>query len=180
MCVYICFIAGVFLANIYESSKRTKKGIICFCVGGLIGAYPPTGIPASGMYRWIYDVLLMKINALTGKVIGVHILYILGAFLVVYGIIQCDGLKKMFSGRALHYLGSISMYVYICHIPVIWTVGAYVFYRMYGKGNNIFVSALVCAGIGIWVIFACAVMLKKVDEVFVGQKVRNVVNRLLD
>lgn len=181
--MYICFIAGMLLANVYEDSKRgkgSKKGIIYFVLGVVIGAYPPTGVPAAGMYRWVYDGILTKINAVANRTIGVHLLYILGAFLIMYGIIKCDGLKKMFSCKVLHYLGTLSMYIYICHIPVIWSVAAYVFYRMYAKGNNIFVSAAVCASVGIWVTIACSVMLKKADDAVIGQKVRSIVNKILE
>lgn len=181
--MYICFIAGMFLANVYEESKDgngSKSGIIYFLLGVFLGAYPPTGIPAGGIYRLIYDFVLTKINTLANKVLGVHVLYIVAAFLIIYGLIKCDGLKKMFSCKVLHYLGTISMYIYICHIPVIWSVVAYVFYTMYSKGNNIFVSASVCAGVGIWVTIACAVMLKKADDEFIGQRVRGIVNKILE
>lgn len=112
--------------------------------------------------------------------VGVHALYIMGAFLVILGIIKSDGLKKVFSFKPMHYLGTLSMYIYICHIPVIWSVAAYVFYRMYAKGNNIFVSAAVCASVGIWVTIACSVMLKKADDAVIGQKVRSIVNKILE
>lgn len=178
--VYICFIAGMYLANIYETTPRSKKGIIYFIIGIVIGAYPPTGIPAAGMYRWIYDVILTRLNALVNRNLGVHVIYILGAFLILLGIIKCDGLKKVFSFKVFHYLGTISMYIYICHIPVIWSVAAYTFYRVYAGGNNIFVSAAVCAGVGIWVTIACAVVLKKVDVTFIGPKVGSLMDKILE
>lgn len=106
LCVYICFIVGMFLANIYETCKRSKNGVVYFALGIVIGAYPPTGIPAAGMYRWVYDMILTKINVLFNRTIGVHLLYILGTFLILLGIIKCDGLKKLFSIKVLHYLGT--------------------------------------------------------------------------
>lgn len=178
--VYICFIAGMFLANLNETNKKRKYGFIYFLLGVLMGTYPPTGIPVHGMYHWLYEVVIKRFNALVNNNVGVHALYIMGAFLVILGIIKSDGLKKVFSFKPMHYLGTLSMYIYICHIPVIWSVAAYVFYRMYAKGNNIFVSAAVCASVGIWVTIACSVMLKKADDAVIGQKVRSIVNKILE
>lgn len=124
--------------------------------------------------------LLTRLNALVNRNLGVHVIYILGAFLILLGIIKCDGLKKVFSFKVFHYLGTISMYIYICHIPVIWSVAAYTFYRVYAGGNNIFVSAAVCACVGIWVTIACAVVLKKVDVTFIGPKVGSLMDKILE
>lgn len=89
-------------------------------------------------------------------------------------------MKKDFSFKVFHYLGTISMYIYICHIPVIWSVAAYTFYRAYAEGNSIFVSAAVCAGVGIWVTIAWAVVLKKVDVTFFGPKVDGLMDKILE
>lgn len=171
---------GMFLANIYERSKTSKMGVVYFALGIVLGAYPLNGIPASGMYRWVYDVVLTKINALANRNIGVNVLYILGVFFILLGVIKCDWLKKVFSCKAIHYIGTLSMYIYICHIPVIWSLGAYVFYKLYSEGNHIFVSASVCAGVSIVVSIVGSMVLKKVDDTFIGQRVRDFVHKILE
>lgn len=52
--------------------------------------------------------------------------------------------------------------------------------RVYAGGNNIFVSAAVCVGTGIWVTIACAVVLKKVDVTFIRPKVGGLMDKILE
>lgn len=132
------------------------------------------------MYRVIYDVLIKNINWLFNKNTGVHLWYVISAFLILLGIIKSNLLKKAFSVRPLHFCGNVSMYVYICHIPVIWSVSAFIFFKMYTMNINIFMSAFVCSMVGILVTFICAFLLKKLDDLFMNKKIRQLTQKLLN
>ncbi len=179
LAAYICFFSGMFLANIYEKENEKPWGIVFFGIGVIMGAYPPTGIPVDGMYHYIYKYIISNFNTLTDSVSGVIVWYVISAFLVLFGIMKSKQLMKMLSNRLFHFLGSISFYIYICHIPVIWSIGAFSFYILYTNNNDIFLSALFCTITSIVVTILCACLLKKINDVFLENKIRMVTLGLL-
>ncbi len=177
--VYICFFSGMLLAHIYEKENENHWGILFFGIGVIMGAYPPTGIPVDGMYHYIYKYIISNYNILTNSVSGVIAWYVISAFLILFGIIKSKQLMKMLSNRLFHFLGSISIYIYICHIPVIWSIGAFSFYTLYTNNHSIFLSALICSVTSMVVTILCAYLLKKINDTFLENKIKAVTLRLV-
>jgi peptidoglycan/LPS O-acetylase OafA/YrhL len=171
---YICFVSGMILADIYEKENEKHWGIVFFGIGIIMGAYPPTGIPVDGMYHYIYKYIISNYNTLTNSESGPIVWYVISSFLVLFGIMKSKQLIKMVSNRLFHFLGSISFYIYICHIPVIWTIGAFSYYKLYTNNNDIFLSAFICTVTSIVVTILCACLLKKINDVFLENKISKV------
>lgn len=61
-----------------------------------------------------------------------HFLGTISAFLIIIAIIGLSELQKVFEGRILQYLGRISFSLYLCHGPILCTLGVFI-YRLTGK-----------------------------------------------
>jgi peptidoglycan/LPS O-acetylase OafA/YrhL len=130
----IDFIVGVALCDWLsrnETASRYRPGvwIICLvglCLGDLRSAWVETlGVP-----------LLLR---------GMRFWQTAGAVLCVAGIIRSKSLSSALTIKPLVELGSISFYLYLFHLPVICSLGAYLYcvFRETGHGHNF--SALVAS-----------------------------------
>lgn len=120
---YLCIVLGVLLAYLVRKSLTAESrqvrwlGLIPLAAGLYLGGYPSYAQPVF-FYRYL------------GK-IGTHILanrtiffyHILGAGLLVLGIVLCVPVQKALSVKPLKWLGSISMSVFVLHIIVLQFVG---------------------------------------------------------
>ena len=126
--VYSCFLVGILLSN--YSERKPYVGEISFVIGCFLGAYPPTGVPVHGVYNWMYETIVSKLNRTFFDGHGVWHIYIIASGLMMFGIIKSDLLKRVFSNKVFVFLGELSMIIYLCHIPVIWSLGAFTFYSL--------------------------------------------------
>jgi peptidoglycan/LPS O-acetylase OafA/YrhL len=89
--------------------------ILIFILGCYFASYPSIGISMEGT---IYSILG------TPKVVTFHLL---GAVLIVAGILGCNSLQKLFGCRPLQYLGKVSYSIYLWHFLVIATFSSWFF-----------------------------------------------------
>lgn len=136
-----------------------------------MGAYPPTGVPVDGLYKIFYDGFVVNYKRIFNVGVGVHLLYVIAAFLIIIGIKNSLLLKRLFSCKPLKWLGNLSIYIYICHFPVIWTLGAFVFYHSYLLTKSLFTSGILCWGISCMTILLISVMLKALYDRCLKEKI---------
>lgn len=130
------FALGVLAAYIIERfgerMKAHKKA--CVCAGILmlgtafvLGAYP-VGHEPDNAYRIL--------NHLPDRLNPVYFYHMLAAALLIMGIWLLEPLGKALSGKPVLFLGKISYSLYLVHIPVIYSLSAWLLVRfMAGTGN---------------------------------------------
>lgn len=155
-----CFILGIVLAN--QSKKIIGEPF--FLIGVILGAYPPSGNPVHGMYKFIYDIFIEKLNTIFFGNHGVYLIYTVSASFIILGIKNSRLLSKLFSMKILVKLGEVSMYVYFCHIPVIWSLGAAVFYYSYIRNDSLLLSSFLCFVVSVTAAIIVAFLLKLLND----------------
>lgn len=145
---YVCFLIGNLLAR-YSTQKQKNNivGISCLIVGIFLGEYPPSCVPGVGVYSYIYTQFVEKFNIRFDSVQGTAIIYVIAATLILYGIIRSDILQKLYSNRLFKYLGANSFYIYLIHIPLIYSINAWIFVRLYNALNRYNYSVLISCSI---------------------------------
>ena len=145
---YVCFLIGNLLARYsMQKQKNNIVGISCLIVGIFLGAYAPSCVPSVGVYSYIYSQFVEKVNTQFGSVQGTAIIYVIAAILILYGIIRSDILQKLYSNRLFKYLGINSFYIYLIHIPLIYSINALIFVRLYNTLNRYNYSVLISCSI---------------------------------
>ena len=88
-------------------------------LGLVLGGYP-SGISASNFYRFFRGLTFID-------------WHILGAFVMILGILSWEGAQKCLSWRLFTWLGKISYSVYLIHIPLLFSLSTGVFLWVEGK-----------------------------------------------
>ena len=125
--------AGVFLGFVLCDVMHTqpkpvnwakKQKWLCwviFVAGLYLSSYPSAGAHLEGtIYGWIPIVMVVPYH-------------LLGALLLVCGVILLEPLQKFFALPMFVKLGNISYSLYLVHFPVIATAGCGLFFMLYGK-----------------------------------------------
>ncbi len=135
------FALGVLAAYIVERfGERIKSHEkACICVGILIltaalvfGAYP-VGHEPDNAYRIL--------NHLPDRLNPIYFYHMLAAALLVMGIWLLEPLGKALSLKPVLFLGKISYSLYLVHIPVIYSLSAWLLVRFMAKTGNYNFSA---------------------------------------
>lgn len=122
-------------------------GIGCLIAGIFLGAYPPSCIPSVGVYSCIYTQFVEKFNIKFNSAQGALVIYVIAATLVLYGMLKSDILQKIYSNKLFKYLGENSFYIYLVHIPLIYSLNAWLFVRLYNALNRYNYSVLISCGV---------------------------------
>ena len=79
---------------------------------------------------WYYLTVMIPINYFNDEYF--RFWNVIGAALLVFGVLRVRWLQVFFSRPTLQYLGRISFSLYLVHMPIEWTVGDRI-YRLFGK-----------------------------------------------
>jgi peptidoglycan/LPS O-acetylase OafA/YrhL len=104
---------------------KTCRGILCVVAGCVLGGYP-SGIVPTNAYRFL--------SIFPAWYQGFMLLHIAGAGLLVYGLLCLKRLPALLGNRLFLFLGKISYAVYLVHIPLLFSLSAYVFLQAQGSG----------------------------------------------
>jgi len=126
-------------------------------MGIVMGAYPPSGIPESGIYNIVYKYIIFQYNSFLNTQSGTHLWYVIAAFGVVYGLMEGEIVKKFFEKKAFVCLGDRSLYLYLVHTPVIFSVTAYIFVKAYQKLGT-YMSPIVISYV--FTILVCGILIE--------------------
>lgn len=111
----LAFALGTLLAWMLESGIRLPKltAPAAVLLGLVLGGYP-SGISATNFYRYFRGLDFID-------------WHILGAFVLVLGILFWEGAQKLLSRRLFRWLGKISYSVYLIHIPLLFSLSTGIF-----------------------------------------------------
>lgn len=133
---YLCVVVGVLLAWLLESarpvdSRLTRWLAVPVLLAGLyLGGYPSYATPVF-FYRY-----LGKLSAHIYANKGIATYHLLGAGLLILGILMSPPTQRGLSARPLCWLGSISMGVFVLHVTVMQFVGRPLRDWLLGMGMN--------------------------------------------
>lgn len=130
--------AGIALGAIclLVGNATERYGYIAFIIGFLIHDHGrrisglsqylmlAVGLYLAGFHANSFSYSL--VNDLFGKNAGL-MSYTLSASLIVYSILMGDALNSALSGRISLFLGKLSFSIYLTHLPILFSVGVYVF-----------------------------------------------------
>lgn len=118
---YLCVVFGVLLAYFaqtglhIENRKLRFLGLLPLVAGIYLGGYP-SGTQPVFFYRY-----LAKLCSFTLKMIPTY--HVLGAGLLILGIILCAPAQRALSAKPLRWLGSVSMGIFTLHAILIQFAG---------------------------------------------------------
>jgi peptidoglycan/LPS O-acetylase OafA/YrhL len=106
--------------QIYKNACITAGGLMIF-ISVILGSYP-VGCEPTNAYRLL--------NHLPDRLNPVYFYHMLAAALLVMGIYLFRPLAKLLSAEPFLFLGKISYSIYIIHIPVLFSVSAWLLTRI--------------------------------------------------
>lgn len=133
-----CFVLGNALSYISKNNGKAvppQAGYLMCAAGLILGAYP-TYFDPENFYRFLTIPFLYTDS---------HILWhIIGAFLLVSGLLFSKALQKLLSCRLFVKLGQISFALYLVHVPVLFTIGTGAAFWLLNRIENYDILCLVC------------------------------------
>ena len=170
------FALGVLAAYIVEQFgeriKSHKKACVCagifmLTAAVVLGAYP-VGHEPDNAYRIL--------NHLPERFNPVYFYHILAAVLLIMGIWLLEPLGKVFSKKPVLFLGEISYSIYLVHIPVIYSLSAWLLVKFMSKTRNYNLSAGLSFAISLPVMILLAWLFYR----FVERNCTKLINRTVD
>jgi peptidoglycan/LPS O-acetylase OafA/YrhL len=125
---YLAFTIGMVLADIFNSKlqlfKTGNKTILFTLVvlGLFLGSYPISPLTGDSLYGFL-DNGLFRTPLVT--------YHIIGAGMIMYVLLNSQGLQKAFSSQVPVFLGKISYSLYLVHFPVIGSFTCALFLALY-------------------------------------------------
>ena len=162
--LYPTFIFGVMFSDLlyskegrqlHESLKKQKfLAISLFCIGAFLSIY------ASDFPTDIYKNLEFEILRQNG--INSDVFYhMVSAVMIMYAVIHLNILKKTLSWKVLTKIGEYSFSLYLIHIQVVCSVGAFVFLEIYNRGYDMTTCILFGSLSAIFVTIPAAILLHR-------------------
>ena len=162
--LYPTFIFGVMFSDLlyskegrqlHESLKKQKfLAISLFCIGAFLSIY------ASDFPTDIYKNLEFEFLRQNG--INSDVFYhMVSAVMIMYAVIHLNILKKTLSWKVLTKIGEYSFSLYLIHIQVVCSVGAFVFLEIYNRGYDMTTCILFGSLSAILVTIPAAILLHR-------------------
>lgn len=131
-------------------------GMIVVLLGLFFGGYP-TGVIPTNLYA--------RLPFLPGpRTLEFHIF---GAFGLVLGLLMLPK-KKLLETKVVQFLGSVSYWVYLVHIPILFSASALFFGVLYEAGWNykyiVWLTYLLTLGLTLAISFLCKETIGKVID----------------
>ena len=163
--VYLAFVIGAFLGDrMHTEPKTLPSGIICLLViAGCFCSYYALDAGIS---------IYAKMNfELFGKLAMSPMVFyhVVGASMIIYAIFHSNTLQKIFSARVLCKIGQYSFATYLMHVPILGSVGCYLFIK---TGANLFLTCAVSLAVTALAVF----LLKNFVEIPAGVLAKRVQN----
>ncbi len=125
---YLAFIIGMLLSDIFNSKLqlfKTENKTILFTLvasGLFLGSYPMSPLTDDSLYGFLDNGLFQT------PLVTYHII---GAGMIMYVLLNSQGLQKVFSSPVPVFLGKISYSLYLVHFPVISSFTCALFLALY-------------------------------------------------
>lgn len=125
---FLPFVFGLMLSDGYNAKKQIIQryinkyiNMIFIILGVFLASYPPAMSVENTMYAF------MKLNYVENSSYFYHSI---GAFFIMFAILNSNMLKRVFSTNVFHFWGSISFSVYITHFLILNSISSYLFIRL--------------------------------------------------
>ena len=128
---YLAFIIGTALSDAFSSKSllfstlKTENKIILFSIlilGLFLGSYPMDSIKSDSIYAFLNNGFFQNPRATY---------HILGASMVMYALLNSQGMQKIFASPLPVFLGKISYSLYLIHFLIISTFTCALFLILY-------------------------------------------------
>lgn len=150
------FVIGVLTAFLYGQFGKYFRshqkifvpiGLLLILIGFFLGGYPTGMVPTNG-YRY-----LAAMEGMLPRDVYYHRLAVFSLF---FGICMISGLQKALGTAPCRFLGKISYAVYLIHIPVLFSVTAWIFMQLYQKMGRYNLTAVTTLFVSLAVILLLA------------------------
>lgn len=160
----ISFIGG-YLFCVYGRSLTNKFSIVLLIIGFYLGGVHN----ASWSYSLIHSILGNITYDLCNFVSG---------FFIVYAVIFNERLNLLFSGKIGVFMGKVSFSVYLIHMPVIYTLGVFLFNVFFSYLGVYSYAAFLSSFISIICIYSTSLIFYRVVDLQ-GMKISNSLARFI-
>jgi peptidoglycan/LPS O-acetylase OafA/YrhL len=158
------FVAGMAICEVsIAAGPRLRRGAALFVPLGLYGLLLASTPVASAIRPAFYEALLPPLfgsDPLDQRIAA----QIIGATLVIAGLVAIEALQRPFTTRPFLFLGRISFALYILHFLVLNSVGAVIVSALYDVGSFAAVRLLASATVIVISIAAAWAFTRLVDE----------------
>lgn len=136
---YSVFACAAILVEMIEFFNKKRKennflfiilGVVSILCGMVCGGYP-TGVKPTNFYKIFFG--------------GYKIIHIFGALCVVFGVSLLPIIAKLLEKEVLCCIGKCSMWIYLLHIPIIFSCSTRLFKGIYDLGNLYSVAMFISA-----------------------------------
>lgn len=161
---YVSFVLGIICADLYVNVKEKVKkvfekiSVLLIVIGVYLGGYPMGVLPTNIFYSWLN----------VGEY-SFQYWHILGAFLLLVGVVFASKLQRVLEKKLFVKLGQISFSICLTHIIVLCSFSCKLFTYMWSKTGNYHFSFVGTLIPSIVLIFSVAYVLHVCIEVPMGR-----------
>ena len=139
---------GGYLLSIYGRKISYQVALIIAALGVYLGGAHNTSSSYSLLHNFLGPYTYLLCNFMSG-------------FFIVYAIIFNDKLNHLFSGKISTFMGKVSFSVYLIHIPILSTLGIFLFNTIFHSTGNYNLSAISASILSIIFIYAASLLFYK-------------------
>jgi peptidoglycan/LPS O-acetylase OafA/YrhL len=167
---YLGFIIGLIFADLKHNSDLLDRFRAVMNKVYLTGLLVLALILASIPQPWtqVSDLLHVFSLPFTGPMANTNIAHYLGASIIMLISISIPGVQQFLSARPLVWLGSLSFAIYLTHTLVLYSLGTWLFAKLWDAKLGIYYSAGISGIVVVIVTLGVAVFWKKyIDDMSV-------------
>lgn len=136
---------GGYLFSIYGKSISIKKAFFMSLIGLYLAGAHKTSFSHSFISVFLGDFTYTLCNFVSG-------------FLIVYAILYNDKFSNVFSWKIPVFMGKVSFSVYLIHMPILSTLGVFLFDVLFQSTNMYNFSAIIASILTIISIYVCSLL----------------------
>ncbi len=168
--VLLSYIVVQYGENIHKHKKGcVAAGIIMLIFAVLLGAYPVAYAPTNA-YRFL--------NHLPDRLNPYYFYHMLASALLVASIWLLKPLSNLLSAKPMRFLGKISYSIYLVHIPVLFSLSAWLLIRLTDAMGNYNAAAGIVFAVSLAVILVLALLFYLLIEKNTGKLINRATDKL--
>lgn len=166
--VLISYIVAQYGESIHKHKKGcVAAGLVMLVLSVVLGAYPVAYAPTNA-YRFL--------NHLPDRLNPYYFYHMLASALLVMAIWLLNPLRKLLSAKPVRFLGKISYSIYLVHIPVLFSLSAWLLIKLTEATGEYNISAGIMFAISLGVILILAWLF----YLLVEKNAERLINRAVD
>ena len=172
---YFTFLFGIWLSDkIFNENPAPKVGIwgnflmIMLFLAGIFFVWYSNGTAIT-----LYDKMNFPIFQAAG-ISHVIFYHIIGAAMIVFAVSRSEVLRKIFSAKFLTKVGSHSFALYVLHIPILFSVGGFIFLKAINGGLSFAASVILSSTAALSATVLAVILLYKFVDVPAGKLAKRI------